>query len=263
VSSASLDALALARALGVAWSVVARGSARGESLLLPGGSAGLAGEQLVPTNWVVVHGPDGVADAVRVFAGRLRDRGLPGLIGVSPAVAAPAEPVAVELGLTPGDPLPLMACPAGAFRSAERPGDGLDVVQVRDEAGLDEVAGVLADAFAAPFDACRGYLGPPGRHATGIGFFLSRIDGVGAAAVTTAQVGDVVGIFAMGTRADLRRRGAGAAALTAAMRHHLDRGAVVFVLQASDMGRPLYEALGFATLEEAATWLVLPARQTG
>jgi len=257
VTSPEVDPLSLARALGIAWSLVTRASLRGESILLRGGSAGLAGEQFLPTNWVVVHGPEGVDAAVRAFAGRLRAHELPGLIAVSPAVAELAEPAARELRLAPDEPVPLMACPAEAFRPRTHSVD-VSVVRAVDDRDVEAVADVLADAFGAPYDACRGYLGTSRRDTPGVDFFLARVEGRGAAALTTARVDDVVGVFAMGTRPDERRQGAAAAALTGAMRYHLDRGAAMFVLQTSAMGRPLYKSLGYEVVEEAATWLVLP-----
>ena len=259
MSSSELDPLALARTLGLAWALVTRTSTRGESLLLPGGSAGLAGEQLLPTNWVVVHGPEGVERAVRAFAGRLRERELPGLIAVSPAVAAQAATVARELRLTSDEPVPLMVCAAGSFRPRVAPG-GIQptVVRTADDRDVEAVAAVLADAFGASYAACRGYLGTSRRDTPQVDFFLAALDGHAAAALTTARVDDVVGVFAMGTRPGQRRQGAAGAALTGAMRYHLERGAAAFVLQTSTMGRLLYESLGFRVVEESVTWLVLP-----
>ena len=251
------DPMSLARSLGLAWSLVTRASLRGESILLRGGSAGLAGEQFLPTNWVVVHGPEGVDTAMRAFAGRLRARELPGLIAVSPAVAELAEPAARELRLTPDEPVPLMACRAEAFRPRADSAE-IRVVRARHDRDVEAVADVLADAFGAPYDACRGYLGTSRRDTPGVDFFVAALEGRGAAALTTARLGDVVGIFALGTRPDQRRQGAAGAALTAAMRYHLDRGAATFVLQTSTLGRPLYESLGYENVEEAVTWLVLP-----
>ncbi|HMK91588.1 MAG TPA: hypothetical protein VK576_01185, partial [Thermoleophilia bacterium] len=181
------DPLSLARTLGIAWSLVTRASLRGESILLRGGSAGLAGEQFLPTNWVVIHGPEGVDDAVRVFAGRLRARELPGLIAVSPAVAELAAPAARELRLTPDEPVPLMACPAEAFRP-RADSAGARVVRAAVDRDVEAVADVLADAFGAPYDACRGYLGTGLRDTPGVDFFLASLEGRGAAALTTARI---------------------------------------------------------------------------
>ena len=252
-----LDPLALARALGIAWSLVTRGSYRGESIMLPGGSAGFAGEQFLPTNWAVVHGPDGVDGAVRSFAGRLRERELPGLIAVSPAAAEQAAPPARDLRLTPDEPVPLMVCTPDSF-SPPAEARGLRVARAGDARAVAAIADVLADAFGAPYDACRGYIGTSRRDTPGVDFFLANLEGRGAAALTTARVADTVGVFALGTRPDQRRQGAAAAALTSAMRYHLERGATTFVLQTSTMGRLLYRSLGYEVVEEAVTWLVLP-----
>jgi hypothetical protein len=257
MSLTGIDTLALNRAVGDGWCLLARGALRGESLLVRAGSAGIGGEEVIAMNWAVVHGPDGVPEAIGAFAQRMRDRAIPGLICVAAAAAAEARPAAQELALAPGDPIPLMVCPRDGFRpgAARHPAE-----HVTSEAGAREVAEALAESFAVPIEACAAFLGTSWRDSPEVDLFMSRVDGQAAAALATARVGEIVGVYAMGTRPDLRRRGAGAAVLTAAMRHHVARGAQAFVLQASSLGEPLYRALGYETVEQASVWLILPGQ---
>lgn len=52
-----------------------------------------------------------------------------------------------------------------------------------------------------------------------------------------------------------QRQGAGRAGLVAAMREEVNRGVDTFYLIATAAGKPLYDKLGFETVEELSTWL--------
>ena len=249
------EALALNRAVGDGWSLLAGGARRGESIIMRGGSAGISGEPTVVMNWAVVQGPEGVEDALRAIVLRLRERAVPGIVCVGARAAAEAAPVARELGLAADHPVPLMVCGTEGFA----PGEARCVAEhVTSAAQASEVAETLAAAFGLELDLCVGFLGKSWRVTPGVDLFLSRIEGRATAALATARVEDTVGVYAMGTRPDRRRRGAGAAALSAAMQFHLDHGASLFVLQASALGEPLYRSLGYEKVEDAAVWVVMP-----
>ena len=54
-----------------------------------------------------------------------------------------------------------------------------------------------------------------------------------------------VGVYNVATVEDARRRGYGAAVTRRAIADGVTRGATVAILQSSDMGRPVYAAMGF------------------
>jgi GNAT superfamily N-acetyltransferase len=243
-----------AREVGDGWARLVRGAVHGESLLLPGGSLGVGGEAFAEMNWGDVFGPDGADDALRAFAARLRERGLPGMIAATSAVADEVAAAATELGLRPDDlPMPLMACSAGQVRPAGRRHEAERVV---DQALVPEVAGVLGEAFECPVWMCVNMLGPDLASVPDVDFFVARVDGEMAAVVGTARVGQTVGVYAVGTRPSLRRRGAASAALSAAIEYHLERGAAAFGLHASFEGAPVYQRLGFAVVDPGSGWFV-------
>lgn len=248
--------VAFSRAVGDGWARLVRGAVHGESLLLPGGSLGIGGEAFAEMNWADVYGSDGAAaaEALRAFAGRLRDRGLPGIVTVTSAVAGEAATAAAELGLRADDgPMPLMACRADQTRPSRA---SSETEQVTDPKLLVQVAEVLGEAFECPTWMCVNMLGPGLVAIPDVDFFLARLDGEVAAVVGTARVGTTVGVYAVGTRPRLRRRGAASSALSAAMMYHLGRGVETFGLHASTEGGFVYERLGFEVVDRVSGWVV-------
>ena len=59
---------------------------------------------------------------------------------------------------------------------------------------------------------------------------------------------DVAGIYLVATDADYRRQGLGAALTAAAVRKGKEQGARLATLQATPLGRPLYQRLGFVSV---------------
>jgi GNAT superfamily N-acetyltransferase len=251
----SLDSalVGLKRDVGDGWARVARGSARGEAVLLPGGSLGIAGEPFPEMNWGDVYGP-GAVDAFRAFVGRLRERGLPGVISAMPDVAGEVGLAALELGLHgDGESAPFMVCPREDARLAEV---RHEVTQVTDPRDLVILGDVIGDAFDCSAEWCRNMLGPGFASTPDLEVFAARVDGEIAGVLCTVQVGSTVGVYAVATRRAVQRRGVGASALSFAMGRHLERGAEAFGHHASEAGVTLYESLGFSAALAVPVWPV-------
>ena len=95
------------------------------------------------------------------------------------------------------------------------------------------------------------------------GFLLYENGGtVAAGSVTFAEGVSYVGWMA--TRAEFRGRGYAEAIL-----RHMDEfmrrkyGVKESVLHATEMGRPIYERMGYRTVDEFAAYLCLPGNRTG
>lgn len=243
------------RAVGEGWVVLSRGALRGESLLTPSGNLGMTGEPMADMNTGAVFDALGAERDVRAFAARLRDRGLPGLLFLLSPAAAEVGRLPAELGLTPAGALPLMCARAADARRADTE---FQAWRVHDQAGVEDAASVLADAFDARPEWCRDWLGLDFPHLPGADLFAAGHDGHAVAVAGTGRVGDIVGVYAVGTRKAHRRRGAAAAALSAALDHHVARGAHLFCLVSSPAAEPLYQGLGFTVVDRPAVWR-LPA----
>ena len=83
-------------------------------------------------------------------------------------------------------------------------------------------------------------LGPTFPDLPGVDVFLTRRKGRALAAAGTGRSGSTVGIYAVGTRLAHRRRGAAAAAVSAALDHHVRTGAHLFGLLSDPDAEALY-----------------------
>lgn len=78
--------------------------------------------------------------------------------------------------------------------------------------------------------------------------FAGRVDGRVVATSALLDRSGVAGMYVVATQERFRRRGIGAALTWAAIEEGRRRGLRVATLQASPMGRPVYERLGFRTV---------------
>lgn len=89
--------------------------------------------------------------------------------------------------------------------------------------------------------------------------FTVRLEGRPAGASLAIRTGAVAGVYAVGTLEAARRRGVGTAATWAAVAAGR-AGCDMVMLQSSEMGYPMYEAMGFRTVGRYATFKPPPTR---
>jgi GNAT superfamily N-acetyltransferase len=175
------------------------------------------------------------------FVVRLRhgidDRFIPTLI----QAGLEAEPPRTA---TPG----MVAFPIDRDAIAKQVVPELDIQRVADAAGIDAhrqtaTAGFGADPALAQGTVCAALLGRPD-----CVVYVGYADGAAVVSGLGWRTGRTIGVYSIATIASARRRGY-AAAMTA---HVVADGALagcdVAALQASEMGRPIYERLGFRTV---------------
>ena len=200
----------------------------------------------------VVHAElseDEADDAILWFREKLRALKLPGCWHVDAASTPRDLPERLKRHGFTGGGEPVMACGLEVLPEVAVPA-GLTIQRVADEAALHDLADVLAAGFgegevearwAASVWAKIGFGDePPWRH------YLARLDGrpVGCASLFVHPP-EVGGIYFVCTHPEHRRRGVGAAVTLAAMRGARELGCRLAVLGTSDLGRPVYERLGF------------------
>lgn len=177
---------------------------------------------------------------------------------------------AAGLGLEERGPVMAADLTAGTDSPTEpaQPPHGLEIREVRDAADVASFADLLAGAGGqraetiveffdrATDSVLAGIAEDADEWRTRL--FLGLARGV---AVCTAQVvcaAGVAGIYNVVTRDGHRRRGFGAALTVAAMRAAREAGCRTAVLEASEMGEPVYRRLGFEVRGEFAVYAIEP-----
>ncbi len=164
----------------------------------------------------------------------------------------PVELPDLEVG---GHPPVMLRVPGG---TAPPVPDELDVVEVTTPALLAEYERVLVEGF--PLDDLQPFgthtaLHPSSLHVPNMRMFVGLVDGRGVCGATSIVAHRVNHVEWVATVADARGRGYGAAITWAAT---LADPSVPAMLIATDMGRPVYERMGYVTLDR---WTFLVGRR--
>jgi hypothetical protein len=147
-----------------------------------------------------------------------------------------------------GWPVPCMVRDAGG--EAPRPPDELEIVPVDDAASVREAAGLIGEVFG------EGGMDPDATLSLAcldddLRAWVGRVDGRPVATSMASISNGFVGVYAVATARDARGRGYGEALTWAATRCRPDLPAT---LQASSMGRPIYERMGYRTIASFTVW---------
>ena len=89
-------------------------------------------------------------------------------------------------------------------------------------------------------------------------FLVHYEDGKMVAGMLLICVGDNAGVHEVATMEACRGKGIASSLMNCAMAIAKEKGCKYATLQASPMGAPLYEKLGFEAVGEVHTWLVPP-----
>ena len=159
---------------------------------------------------------------------------------VTGAGLAPAQ----QDALTPG----MAAFPIDPDALARHAAPGLEIRRVVDAAGIDAhtrvvTAGFGSDPSVALGTACPALIDRP-ECVVYVGYAEDWpvVSGLGW------RSGRTIGVYSIATVPSARRRGYGAAMTARVVADGVDAGCDVAALQASEMGRPIYERLGFRTV---------------
>ncbi len=176
----------------------------------------------------------------------MAERNVPFWVTVPALLADAVAEIADAVGLEPsGDDTPGMALMSLTGLSKMSAAD-VEIVPVTEAGQLDAVATVISDAFGEPLEAAR----PASEMLEDrrVSWFVGHLDGEPAACGQLLRTGDVAGVYTIGVCDRYRRRGLGDAISRAVLTAGRDQGCEIGVLQASPMGRPVYERMGFETV---------------
>ena len=151
------------------------------------------------------------------------------------------------------EPMPGMALELAALPPAGETPAGLRVEPVIDAAGLAAFAEPLGSAFGFPPDGLASVIAAFADFAASgvedeLHHWVGYAGGRPVAAASVLIRDEIAGLYNVGTVADARGRGYGAALSVAALHGAAAAGAQAAILHASPQGLPIYERLGFQTL---------------
>jgi hypothetical protein len=130
--------------------------------------------------------------------------------------------------------------------------DGLEILSVTTTAELDEFASTLVDAY--PAGPGGSLFTPPILDVDGITLWLARLDGEAVATSLAHHGGRVNGVEMISCLPAVRGRRVGEAMTWMPT---LVRPDLPAALIASDLGRPVYERMGFVALVRFTLWLLV------
>lgn len=159
--------------------------------------------------------PD-VLDAGR--AAGLRDAGGPPAMGVAPIPPSPP-------------------CP---------PGLQVEIATTLD--GLADHARMLREGFGVPGDVAERLIQPAMLNDESLAVFVGRVDGEPVSCSLLAMSGQTAGVYNVATPAPFRGKGYGAALTWAVVEEGARRACTHAILQASALGYPVYQRMGFVDL---------------
>lgn len=196
-------------------------------------------------NGCVAVGPTDPADllaSIRWIAG-LR---FPHRVWIREDLTAALDAIPLDLGMVrEAWSAPAMVLQPGAVRPPPAPGVTARVVE--GQAALDEYLEIHVRKGMSPALAHQMF---PASFAADpeVRFITAYLDGRPVGTAMAIRTGDTSGVYNVGTLAEARRRGIGSAVTWAAVEAGQAWGCDTIVLQSSEMGLPMYRAMGFRTV---------------
>lgn len=217
----------------------------------------LGGVTRVPAptlNGVWVGGVDPDAGDISDLLDEVAATGLPHCLQFRPGASDRLTELATSRGMTREDSIPLMALTDPGRLSAAQEVQGLTIRELSpDEAQVH--ARVGAAGFEAPVEMFLQLMTPAMLATTGARCYLGEAGGQPVTTGFGVTIGPYVAIFNVATPPVHRRHGYGAAVTARAVSDGLTAGAAWSWLQATPAGQPVYERLGFKTVETWPCWI--------
>jgi ribosomal protein S18 acetylase RimI-like enzyme len=237
-----------------AWRLLTGSVETGEVREKSGVLAAITGVPIPAFNIAFITRPLGqprkvLAEAISWFDARK----LPFLVRARIGLDEASETGCRDLGLEYQDSLPGMTMyPLG--RVPEPPGQ-LQVVEVRDETALDAMVSVCARGFEMDEAPVRALVPPLLLDMPDLALYLGFVDGRPVTTSGLVLSHATAGIVQVSTLPEARNQGLGAAMTWHAVGEGQKRGARLASLQASTMGFPVYEKMGFRQTQAYATYM--------
>lgn len=190
-----------------------------------------------------------LAEAEGVFRAHGRTLGVDVERGRHPDVDAALRAIGLEMVAT----RPAMAADVEDVEPAQVP-DGVEIVRVTEPETLADLVDVEVGAFETDRAVAEGLLAPSQLSLPNVRLYAAIADGRAVAQAVTNTQGGAVGVFGVATLPEYRRRGIGTAITAFAIDDVRDETDLAW-LQSTEMGRPLYERMGFRPVSDWDVWV--------
>jgi GNAT superfamily N-acetyltransferase len=230
------------------WLRVSCGQVPGSLVREEGGVTAFgSGLALALFNQIVVTDDDATEAGMEAAIRALQARGAPFYLVLRRGIDDRFGPLAIALGLAfeegvlPGMALhPILAEPG--------PPESHEIRRITDAAGLDDHIRTVAEGFEIPEPIMQTWVGEELWRRDGCAVYVGYTGGVPVSTGFGVRTGNTIGVYNIGTIESARRRGYGAAMTQRIVADGAAAGCDVAILQASEMGLPIYERLGFRTV---------------
>lgn len=205
------------------------------------------------------HDPAAIETALDLAADCARSGGVPVLWRVGPSAESAELRARLErAGLKPADPQPAMLVDLSNLP----PPPNIKGLVIATATGPEErrewgrltiAAFEMDDGLGVAMGTCEATI--PAGLFEDQPRFTGHLDGEPVAVSSLVMTNGLAGVYAVATLPHARKRGIGRAMTLHAMAEGLRRGATMATLQATPMGRPIYEKIGFRTVFDYQAYL--------
>jgi GNAT superfamily N-acetyltransferase len=194
---------------------------------------------------------DDGAGLLREAAAFFDERGVPFVVRIREGLDPAAERACEALGLAYSDTVPGMALTSLVAPPA--PPD-LEIRTARVGAALDEHRRVVTTAFGMPLEMAERLFTDTILTSRDMETYVGYVKGEAVATSVLLAFERVAGVYSVATLPEARGRGYGEAMTWQCVRRGAELGCVISALQASEMGRPVYERMGYRLVSSYRTF---------
>jgi ribosomal protein S18 acetylase RimI-like enzyme len=219
-----------------------------------GSAMAVSGEPVADLNYLMFTEATPTARAAfERYVADLDGRDLPFVCMLGPDALEGLKPDCERAGLVYAVDWPLMLCPAASVEAHSK--EGIEVRRAASGQDVADASQVLSAAFQMPLDSLHRVLTAETVKLPGIEIHVARAGDEAVSTVTVTCHGRLAGIWSMGTPPDRQGQGLGKVLLSQVMAEQQRRGVETFFLGATPAGQPLYEKLGYRTVDTAQVWV--------
>jgi len=222
------------------------------------------GLPIVLFNQVIVEREAATPTAVAAAVGVMRERGSRFVVNLRVGTDDRFVGLMAKLGLVPLSERPWMPGMALHPVPTERPPadlPGHEIRQVAGEAGLEDHIRTTSVGFDLPQEIIRAVMVADLLGHEEVAIYVGYTDGEPVTSGLGLRTGRTIGVYNIATLASARGRGYGAAMTRRVAADGTAAGCDVATLQASEMGRPIYERLGYRTVVEYLGYVEPPTAE--